>query len=87
MRKRAIDKTDPAVLAEYGNGYYPLRWVYDKGEMADNGNYIEPQAISVRHGVCGDPRQVQRLTVVVWLTVVVVYVRVIVLSAAVRIRQ
>lgn len=59
VRKRGIDKTDPAVLAEYGNGYYPLRWVYDKGEMADNGNYIEPQAISVRHGVCGDPRQVR----------------------------
>eukprot|EP00904_Undaria_pinnatifida_P013285 jgi/Undpi1/9087/HiC_scaffold_26.g11547.m1 len=29
------------------------------GEMADNGNYIEPEEIAVRHGVCGDPRQHQ----------------------------
>ena len=27
--------------------------------MADNGNYIEPEEIAVRHGVCGDPRQVR----------------------------
>lgn len=28
--------------------------------MAANGNYLEPQGISVRHGVCGDPKQVEK---------------------------
>ncbi|CAM9420102.1 unnamed protein product [Ectocarpus sp. 6 AP-2014] len=56
VQDRARRLTDPAILAEYGDGWYPLRWVYDKGEMAPNGNYIEPQGISVRHGVCGDPK-------------------------------
>ncbi|CAM9648942.1 unnamed protein product, partial [Ectocarpus fasciculatus] len=56
VQDRARRLTDPAILAEYGDGWYPLRWVFDKGEMAPNGNYIEPQGISVRHGVCGDPK-------------------------------
>lgn len=32
-RERGIEKTDSAVLAEYGEGAYPLRWVFDKGEL------------------------------------------------------
>ena len=34
VRDRAERLTDPAILAEYGDGYYPLRWVYDKGDYA-----------------------------------------------------
>ena len=30
--------------------------------MAPNGNYVEPEAIAVRHGVCGDPRQVNAMS-------------------------
>ncbi|CAM9570586.1 unnamed protein product, partial [Ascophyllum nodosum] len=36
-----------------GGTSYPLYWA----EHAENGNYLEPQEISVRHGVCGDPKQ------------------------------
>ena len=35
VQKRAERLTDPAILAEYGDGYYPLRWVYDKGDGGD----------------------------------------------------
>lgn len=43
------------MLAEYGGGdIYPLSY---KGVFADNGNYLEPDEIAVRHGVCGDPMQ------------------------------
>lgn len=31
VQKRARALTDPAILKEYGDGYYPLRWVFDKG--------------------------------------------------------
>lgn len=31
IQERAIELTDPDLLAEYGDGSYPLRWVYDKG--------------------------------------------------------
>lgn len=33
--------TDPDVFEAYGNGAWPLKTVYDLGDMADNGNYIE----------------------------------------------
>ena len=42
----------------YGNGAWPLLTVYEKGEIAANGNYLEPDSIAVRHGICGDPEQV-----------------------------
>lgn len=32
VQNRARRLTDPDLLAEYGDGYYPLRWVYDKGD-------------------------------------------------------
>eukprot|EP00752_Nemacystus_decipiens_P008718 g7780.t1 len=58
IKKRAIAETDPAALAEYGGGdQWPLIISYNNGENAPNGNYLEPQAISARHGVCGDPGQ------------------------------
>jgi len=53
VRQRAIAKTDPAVLAEYGNGEWPLKWVWEKGELAANGNYLENDEIAKRHGICG----------------------------------
>lgn len=52
-----MEKTDPDLLAEYGEGLWPLKWAYEKGEMAVNGNYKEPAGLEVRKGVCGDPRQ------------------------------
>eukprot|EP00752_Nemacystus_decipiens_P004741 g4320.t1 len=51
--ERAKSLTDPAVLAEYGGGdKFPLYY----SDLAENGNYLEPEAIAVRHGACGDPR-------------------------------
>lgn len=60
IKKRALEKTDPSFLGEYGvaPGEWPLITAWEKGELAPNGNYLEPEAISVRHGVCGDPGQV-----------------------------
>lgn len=58
VRPRAEKLTDPEILAEYGNGEWPLLAAYEKGEVAENGNYIEREELSVRHGVCGDPEQV-----------------------------
>lgn len=58
IRERAIDRTDPEILAEYGGGEFPKYWAYLKGEVCDNGNYLERDEIAVRHGVCGDPSQV-----------------------------
>lgn len=56
VRERAIALTDPAVLAENGEGVrYPLYF----NELAANGNYLELEEISVRRGVCGDPRLVR----------------------------
>ncbi|CAM9912712.1 unnamed protein product, partial [Laminaria digitata] len=52
-RARAKAKTDPATLTMYGGGEFPLLY----SDFADNGNYLEPQGISARHGVCGDPKQ------------------------------
>lgn len=53
VKERAIANTDPAVLAEYGNGEWPLKWAWEKGELADNGNYLENDEIAKRHGICG----------------------------------
>ncbi|CAM9926342.1 unnamed protein product [Ectocarpus fasciculatus] len=57
VKERGIANTDPAVLAEYGDGEWPLRWAYERGEMAENGNYLENDEIAKRHGICGDPEQ------------------------------
>lgn len=51
----------------YGGGEFPL--LYTK--FAANGNYLEPEGIAVRHGVCGDPEQVRGT-----LSVSVIYVSV-----------
>ena len=54
MRKRAEDLTDPEELKKYGGGEFPLLYT----PFASNGNYLETDLLSVRHGVCGDPEQV-----------------------------
>lgn len=54
MRKRAEEHTDPEELKKYGGGEFPLLYT----EFAENGNYLETEKLSVRHGVCGDPEQV-----------------------------
>ena len=53
-RERAEKLTDPAILDMYGGGEFPLLYT----DFAENGNYLEPEEIAVRHGVCGDPEQV-----------------------------
>ena len=58
VRARGEANTPADVLEKYGGGNWPLRAAYDLGELASNGNYLEPQEISVRHGICGDPEQV-----------------------------
>lgn len=57
-RARAIANTPADVLRKYNNGEWPHKASFDRGELADNGNFIEPDAIAVRHGICGDPEQV-----------------------------
>lgn len=42
----------------YGGGDWPHLFSYQRGELLENGNYLEPEGISVRHGICGDPEQV-----------------------------
>lgn len=58
IRRRAENETDAAVLAEHGGGnVFPLYF----SDLAENGNYLEPEEIAVRKGVCGDPRLVRIL--------------------------
>lgn len=58
IKERAKNATDPAVLAKHGNGDdFPLYY----SDLAENGNYLEPEEISVRKEVCGDPRLVSTL--------------------------
>ena len=42
----------------YGDGAWPHYSAYERNELASNGNYYEPDAIAVRHEMCGDPEQV-----------------------------
>eukprot|EP00904_Undaria_pinnatifida_P011980 jgi/Undpi1/7912/HiC_scaffold_24.g10384.m1 len=57
VRARAEAETDPTELAMYGDGAWPHYSAYERNELASNGNYYEPDAIAVRHGICGDPEQ------------------------------
>eukprot|EP00903_Cladosiphon_okamuranus_P006097 g6007.t1 len=54
VKQRAVDNVDPAVLDAYGG---PNEFPLYNSEFADNGNYLEPDEIAVRHGFCGDPEQ------------------------------
>ena len=59
IRERAKNETDPAVLAAHGDGdNFPMYY----SDLAENGNYLEPEEIAVRKGVCGDPRLVRALS-------------------------
>ena len=59
VQQRAKNETDPAVLAKHGEGgKFPLYY----SDLAENGNYLEPEEIAVRKGVCGDPRLVSALS-------------------------
>ncbi|CAM9761192.1 unnamed protein product [Ectocarpus fasciculatus] len=54
VKARGIELIDPDVLEDYGGGTeYPLAFV----DRAPNGNYLEPNEVAVRHGVCGDPEE------------------------------
>ena len=48
----------PTSTIVYGGGAWPHYSAYQRNELASNGNYYEPDAIAVRHGICGDPEQV-----------------------------
>ncbi|CAN0101493.1 unnamed protein product [Ectocarpus sp. 6 AP-2014] len=53
-KARGNELMDPDVLAKHGGGIdFPLSFV----PRAPNGNYLEPNEVAVRHGVCGDPEQ------------------------------
>ena len=69
VKKRQLERTDPAVLAKYGGGdVWLLAAAWDLGEIAPNGNYLENDDIAVSHGVCGDTPQVRAMAfmVVLW---------------------
>ena len=36
-------------------------WPLYYSDLAENGNYLEPEEIAVRKGACGDPRLVRAL--------------------------
>ncbi|CAN0065536.1 unnamed protein product [Ectocarpus sp. 6 AP-2014] len=57
VKEKGIGYTNGGLLAEYGDGEWPLLAAYNKGEMCDNGNLYERDEISARHGICGDPKQ------------------------------
>ncbi|CAM9914038.1 unnamed protein product [Pylaiella littoralis] len=44
----------PAAIRARANG---AAWPHLDGERAENGNYIESDDVSQRHGICGDPEQ------------------------------
>ncbi|CAM9914105.1 unnamed protein product [Pylaiella littoralis] len=44
----------PAAIRARANG---APWPHLDGERAENGNYIESDEVSQRHGICGDPEQ------------------------------
>lgn len=55
LQERFEAIASPETVAKYGGpGVYPL----PHGPKADNGNYLEPDEVAVRHGICGDPRVV-----------------------------
>lgn len=54
-----MSHTNGGVLSTYGGGEWPMLTLYELGMMADNGNYLEPDEVAVRRGVCGDPNEVR----------------------------
>ena len=52
---RGTKNISAATIKKYGEGQYPLLFT----PFADNGNMLEPQEVSKRHFVCGDPRIVR----------------------------
>ncbi|CAM9920735.1 unnamed protein product, partial [Ectocarpus sp. 13 AM-2016] len=57
VRERGEENTEETLLAMYGGGEWPHLFSYKRNEVHGNGNYYEPEEISVRHGICGDPEQ------------------------------
>lgn len=62
VRARAERLTSPEDLLLYGNGEWPHYSSFERNELLANGNYLETEAISVRHGICGDPEQVRNVS-------------------------
>ncbi|CAM9175695.1 unnamed protein product [Sphacelaria rigidula] len=56
-RERGMKKTPRDILDEWGGGEWPGMAAYYNDRLAENGNFLEPDEIAVRHGVCGDPEQ------------------------------
>ncbi|CAM9476506.1 unnamed protein product [Scytosiphon promiscuus] len=57
VASRAAEMTPEDVLSDNGGGAWPHLTAYNRGDLASNGNFLESDEISVRHGVCGDPEQ------------------------------
>lgn len=53
MAARALELTSADALSQYGDGAWPHLTAYNRGELASNGNFLENDEISVRHGICG----------------------------------
>lgn len=53
MAARALELTSADALSNYGDGAWPHLTAYNRGELASNGNFLENDEISVRHGICG----------------------------------
>lgn len=56
VKARSAANTEAAAALEWlgGADEFPLTF----GRFADNGNYLEPDEVAVRHGICGDPAKV-----------------------------
>lgn len=53
VQARAYDKVSAEVMEAHGGGeVFPLLYA----DFADNGNMLESEEMSKRHGVCGDPK-------------------------------
>lgn len=53
MAARALELTSADALSNYGDGAWPHLTAYNRGELASNGNFLENDEISARHGICG----------------------------------
>eukprot|EP00903_Cladosiphon_okamuranus_P006095 g6005.t1 len=53
VRDRALANTNPSLLSQIGGGeLFPLYFL----DLAENGNYLEPNPVAKRTTPCGDPR-------------------------------
>lgn len=59
MKARSVANANAAAVLDALGG--PDEFPLTHGQFADNGNYLESNELAVRHGICGDPEQVDSL--------------------------